>query len=136
MIYHSVAISCIIKRTDQFIFIESVLNYPIQQQTHPKCHIDIQIYFEYNTCQYSLSYTYTSTFSINIHIIYTYLYIKKFGFGFGVGDLCYPHPRPIPCFIIRGFPIPIPIPGQLGDSPVNSGLGIGFPVGYGFFCHP
>ncbi|GKE79584.1 hypothetical protein Tco_1545704 [Tanacetum coccineum] len=56
--------------------------------------------------------------------------------GYEAGDLCYPHPRPIPGFIIRGFPVPIPIPGQLGDSPVNSGLGIGSPSGTGFIAIP
>ncbi|GJV95989.1 hypothetical protein Tco_1547566 [Tanacetum coccineum] len=58
------------------------------------------------------------------------------GVGYGAGDLCYSHPRPIPGFIIRGFPVPIPIPGQLGDSPVNSGLGIGSPSGTGFIAIP
>ncbi|GKA40077.1 hypothetical protein Tco_0732670 [Tanacetum coccineum] len=83
---------------------------------------------------------FTSPSPINIQIIYIYLYNKKFGVGVGVGygagDLCYSHPRPIPGFIIRGFPVPIPIPGQLGDSPVNSGLGIGSPSGTGFIAIP
>ena len=43
---------------------------------------------------------------------------------------------PIPTFFIRVFPIPVPIPGQPGDSPVKTGAGFGFPIGYGAFFHP
>ncbi|GJV08263.1 putative reverse transcriptase domain-containing protein [Tanacetum coccineum] len=46
------------------------------------------------------------------------------------------HLRPILDFIIWGFLVPIPIPGQLEDSPVNSGLGIGSSSGTDFIGIP
>ena len=54
------------------------------------------------------------------------------GAGPGSGIKGIPVPIPIPAFFIRVFPIP----GQPGDSPVKTGAGFGFPIGYGDFCHP
>ena len=58
------------------------------------------------------------------------------GLGSGIKGIPIPIPIPIPTFFIRGFPIPVPIPGQPGDSPVKTGAGFGFPIGYEDFFHP